>query len=279
MILRRSSKYYIACIAASIILSGLAVYSHAVGAAGALQNVIALVTVPMTSAFDGLCDYAADIGDYFGSIKELKAENDALRAENRRLAIENEEAKKISAENEKLYEFMDLKRERTDIHFINAEIVARSEGNFMTSFTLDRGTFHGIDKNMAVITEDSVLGVITEAGATYSKGISVIGANISAGVVFKRTGLTATLDGSYDYAARGRCRITGVPTTADVEVGDLVYTSGYGDVYPKDLLIGEVDKIVPDALTYTLEISVKPAANFDDADTVMVITGFDRTYN
>ena len=279
MILRRSSKYYIACIAAAVILSGLAVYSHAVGVAGALQNVIALVTVPMTSAFDGLCDYAADIGDYFGSIKALKAENDALRAENRRLAIENEEAKKISAENEKLYEFMDLKRERTDIHLINAEIVARSEGNFMTSFTLDRGTFHGIDKNMAVITQDSVLGVITEAGATYSKGISVIGANISAGVVFKRTGLTATLDGSYDYAARGRCRITGVPTTADVEVGDLVYTSGYGDVYPKDLLIGEVDRIVPDALTYTLEISVKPAANFDDADTVMVITGFDRTYN
>ncbi len=279
MILRRSSKYYIACVSLSIILSGLAMYSHAVGAAGALQNVVALVTVPMTSAFDSMTDSIASVGEYFGSIKELRDENDALRAENRRLAIENEEAKKIAAENEKLYAFMDLKRERTDIHFINAEIVARSEGNFMSSFTLDRGTFHGIDKNMAVITEDSVLGVITEAGATYSKGITVIGANISAGVYFKRTGLTATLDGSYDFAAKGRCRITGVPTTADVEVGDLVYTSGYGDVYPKDLLIGEVDAIIPDALTYTLEISVKPAADFDNSDTVMVITGFDKTYN
>ncbi len=279
MILRRSSKFYIVCIVCSVVLSFVSVYCHASGVSGALQNVVGLITVPITSAFDNFVDYSREIGEYFGSIKALKQENRKLREENRRLSIENEEAKQVLTENEKLYDFMDLKRERIDIHLINAEIVARSEGNFMSTFTLDRGTFHGIDKNMAVITPDSVLGVITEAGATYSKGITVINSNISAGVYFKRTGVTAMLNGSYEFAATGRARITGVPATSDVKIGDLVYTSGYGDVYPKDLLIGEVESITPDALTYTLEICVKPAANMNSVDTVMVITGFDKTYN
>lgn len=279
MILRRSSKFYIWNIVLSVVLSIIAVYSHATGAASAVENLIGLITVPITAGFDYVVDSISDVGEYFGSIKDLKEENRQLRMENRQLAIENEEAKKIAVENEKLYTFMELKRERIDIHFINAEIVARNTGNFMTSFTLDRGTFHGIDKNMAVITPDSVLGVITEAGATYSKGITLINSGAAAGVYFKRTGFTAMLDGSYDLAAKGKCRITGVPATSDVKVGDLVYTSGYGDVYPKDLLIGEVTEIIPDSLTYTLEISVLPAADYENADTVMVITGFDKAYN
>lgn len=279
MILRRSSKFYIICVVISVVLSIVSVYCHVSGVSGALQNVIGLITVPVTATFDSAVDALESVGEYFGSIKALKKENRELREENRRLAIENQEAKQYVTENEKLYDFMDLKRERIDIHLINAEIVARSEGNFMSTFTLDRGTFHGIDKNMAVITPDSVLGVITEVGATYSKGITIINSNISAGVYFKRTGVTATLNGSYDFAVRGRGRITGIPATSDVKVGDLVYTSGYGDVYPKDLLIGEVEEITPDALTYTLEISIKPAAEMDSVDTVMVITGFDKTYN
>ena len=66
----------------------------------------------------------------------------------------------------------------------------------------------------------------------------------------------------------------GAPATPIVQVGDAVYSSGTGSVYPADLKIGTVTAIEVDEYNRTLVATVTPAVDFSSLKWVMVITGY-----
>jgi rod shape-determining protein MreC len=94
----------------------------------------------------------------------------------------------------------------------------------------------------------------------------------------ERTMTSAILTGSFDLYGDGLCKVINLPTDAEVYVGDTVYTSGYGSIYPKDIVVGTVVSVEPNPENYTLSAIVQPAANINLADKVMVITASETIY-
>jgi rod shape-determining protein MreC len=119
-------------------------------------------------------------------------------------------------------------------------VISHSAGNYMTGFTLNRGTIHGIKVNMPVAVEEGIVGYVTDVGLNWCMVSTIIETASSVGAYVPRSGETGIVSGDAALRQEGVCKITYLDPAADIAVGDTVLSSGNGSVYPADLLIGEV---------------------------------------
>lgn len=271
------SHFFPVMLGISVLLSALSVTVYRTDAMTLLFDAASLAAVPAERLTMVVSSGISEISAKFGDIDALRRENELLKEENARLITKNRENTVLREENKWLREFLGLKKEKTEIQLADAKIVAREVG-FIRTFTVDKGTRHGISENMPVITENGLLGIITEAGEISSRGISLINHNASVGVYMERTMTSAVLTGSFELYSNGLCKVINLPDDTDVIVGDLVYTSGYGSVYPKDIVVGTVVGVEPDPSNYTISAIVQPAADMNLSDYVMIVTDSSTVY-
>jgi len=265
------SRFFPISLSIAILLSVLSVVIYRTDSLTHIYSAVGFIASPIQSLADMITDGTNNLIGYFTDIDALRKENERLSDENTKLLAENRDSKVVAEENKWLRNFLGLKSERTEFTFVDAKIVARDVG-FIRTFTLDKGSFHGIKKNMPIITEDGLLGIITEISPNTSRGISLLNHNISLGVYMERTMTSAVLTGSFELYSNGLCKVVNLPSDADVVVGDVVYTSGYGGIYPKDVAVGTVVSIEPNPANYTISAIVKPSADLSLSDYVMVVT-------
>ena len=160
----------------------------------------------------------------------------------------------------------------------NATIIAREAGNYATVLTINKGYVHGIRKNMPVLTEKGVFGSVSEYGLDWAKVVSIVETASSVSAYSERTGVTGVVSGDTALRSDGYCIMTYIASNADIKVGDRIFTSGKGSVYPEGLLIGEVAQISADEKTRTLSAVIKPAVDFknlNDVNKLMIVIGYD----
>lgn len=253
--------------------------SYNSGVSNFAASALGVVVAPIKEFAANTRQHITDASDYFGDIKELKEENETLKAEVTRLTRENSQLTPLKAENEMLHRFLGLKTERTDLKLVNAEIISRSASNYTSDFTVDKGSVHGIKKNMAVVTEDgSLLGIIVEVGATYSRGKVLTSYDFNVGIKNERTGEPGVLSGSFELNRQGLCAVNDLYDNTEYAVGDIIRTSSLGEIYPPGIYVGRVKELVSDSLGYTVSAVIEVSASVNDTDMVMIITEFDRNY-
>lgn len=278
VVTKRQSRFFVLSIVVSILLSLTALVSYISGFSNILTGAVNILTYPLNSGASFISDRITSIGSYFGDIAKLKEENLRLKAENNELLKEKATVDAVRTENEQLYTYLELKREYTDLSFVNSRIITKGSGNFLSTFTIDKGTMHGVKKNMPIITSKGIIGIVTEEGPSTSRGITLISHNSSVGVYLARTGTPGILRGDYKLSIEGKSKITGLPVDTLVEVGDPVLTSGTGEIYPRDLSVGNVTEIIKDPTTQTLTLIVTPSCDLVNEESVMVITDHERVY-
>ena len=75
---------------------------------------------------------------------------------------------------------------------------------------------------------------------------------------------------NYDYS-KNLLEVEGISNTKDVDIGDFVYTSGLGGIFPSGILIGSVSEITTDSYDLAKIIKVKPSADFSNINYVSVL--------
>ncbi len=276
---KRQARFYILSIVVSVLLSFVAIISYVSGFSGIFTNAVKLLCSPLESLGTAISSSVASVGNYFGDIDALHKENIRLQEENNLLREQYAKTEAIRKENENLYTYLELTHEFSELSLTNAKIVSKGSSNFSTVFTIDKGSISGIKKGMPVLSSGSVLGVVTDTGLTSSRVISLANHNSSAGVYILRTGLTGILEGDFSLSAEEKCRVSEISADADVVVGDLIYTTGFGDVFPKDLFVGTVTEILRDANSHTLTLIVTPKSTLSLSSDVMVVTSVGKGDN
>ena len=184
------------------------------------------------------------------------------------------DASLIEEENEYLRGYLGLKNLHTDFQFESATVIGRETANYRTVYTLSRGSLHGIEKNMPVVTEDGLLGYVTEIGATWSRVVSIIETASAVGACVERSGDLGLIEGAYELRFEGLCRMIHIDPEADIRAGDVIITSGMGSIYPLGLSVGRVVSVSPDENTRTLTAVVEPSVDFENVSKVMIITDY-----
>ncbi len=269
------SRFFIALVAAVVLFVAVPTALSALGLQEPVRNVVNVLTTPLQKVFNYVTDAIDGFSSYFTEFDNLVAENAALKKENAALRDRLYEAEKTENLNAWLEEFLEMKRFHTDFSFTPATVTGGDSGNYMTVFTVDRGSAHGITENMPVVSPDGVIGYVSEVGLTWSKVRTLIESAASVGAYVERTGEMGLVTGSFSLADAGVCEITYLSADSDIRVGDRILTSGYGSIYPRDLVVGYVAALAPDEYSRTLTATIIPAASLTDLEKVMIITDYD----
>ena len=263
----------------AVVLSAICFASHSSGTSTVLSKGLSLVTTPLRSATKGIYNACSSAGNYFTDINNLKKENSALAKENKRLKEENESFQAIKKENDSLYKFLELKKEHNDYKFTNANIVSRSNAGYTEIFTIDKGSFHGIEKDMPIISDEGALiGITYSVEPTSARCKSVLSYDVNVGVYDEETGETGILSGSFETFKNSRCIIEGLGEETAITEGTKIVTSGLGETYPRGLIIGTVEGFIPQKGSHTKNAVVVPDRSIIVSDSIMVITSFERIY-
>lgn len=247
----------------------------AMGLGSSVRGAISTVLSPVQRLFATVTESLGGYAAYFSEFDRISAENEELKRELAELKADLAKDDKLERDYEWISKFIELKREHTDFKFLDATVTGRESGNYVTVFTIDRGTAHGVSVGMPVITSDGVAGSVVEVGLNWAKVTTVLDPSVKLGGIIERTGDAGLVSSDFVMTKNNECKMTYLPATCDVREGDRVMTSGYGTVYPRSLLIGTVKKVESDPLSQRLTVYIEPAVKLDELSRLMIITDYD----
>lgn len=202
-------------------------------------------------------------------ILTVHQQNQMLRSEVEQLRMQNVRAGEYAAENIRLRELLGYKQSATQFDLVMAHVIGRETATWTRMIVIDRGTQHGVRKNMAVVTARGLVGVVTDAGPISSKVQLILDPRAAAGALVQRTRVAGIVKGTPDDVMHPR--MTNVPRGQDMAEGDIIVTSGLGGIYPKGIMIGKVSAVKNDSGGLLHYAEIEPAADFQRLEDVAVI--------
>lgn len=179
----------------------------------------------------------------------------------------------LEEEIKELKDMLELNKTMTEYDTVNATILSRNKSYWFNTITIDKGAKQGIKENMAVITKNGFVGKVTKVfnGSSEVKLITSDDINFKVSVAIRTNGVDhyAIMNG-YDKETN-RIMITGIDKTTVVNKGDIVLTSGLGELFPAGIYVGEVDEIKSDKYNLSKIIYIKTKQNYSDMHYVTVL--------
>ena len=257
----------------AVILSVMAYFSTS---AAPLPNVAGIIASPFRSAGAAITETVSGWVDYFTEFDALKEENEQLKLEIAEMETAIRQAEKDSEENERLRKLLDLREQRRDLHFESARIVERDSSNWESVLTVNKGTAQDVAVGDCVVTEAGYLvGVVTDAGLNWSTIRTILDSDTSIGATVFRSGQNAVAQGDFALMGQDRLMLNYLGADPDVVAGDLIVTSGLGDYFPSQLVIGTVESVSTGDDGLAQYAVITPSVSLDDLTQVFIVTSFD----
>lgn len=180
----------------------------------------------------------------------------------------------LEKELDDLKKILEIKDTLVEYDKINATTVNRNIGYWDDLITIDKGTSSGINKDMAVITSEGLIGKVVNASYFYSSvrllTSDELGQKVSIKIHLTEDRYVYGLLSGYDNNTN--CfLIEGVSENVEIPEGSIVTTTGMSNIFPAGILIGKVSGSKKDNFDLTMLIEVIPSSNFDDLNFVTVL--------
>lgn len=270
------NKFFLICLCVAVVLAGVTSTFSIMGLPMLSRNILGVVTYPLRWCVTAVTNAVEGFGRYFTSVEYVHAENERLEAENAALREQLRESELLEEENRRLKAYLNMKDTHPSFVLEEAMIVSRESGSYASVFTLNRGTLHGVESGMPVITERGIVGVVKEVGLNWCKVATLIETASSAGACVERSGSVGIVSGDFSLRKDGYCKFSYTDSHADIQVGDVIVSSGQGSIYPAGLKIGEVVSVGTDEYNRTIVATVRAAVDFSSLQYVMIITGYEK---
>ncbi|MBK6694290.1 MAG: rod shape-determining protein MreC [Myxococcales bacterium] len=236
----------------------------------AMDRLLLRVTAPIefwtASLARGVSNLAAD---YFYLV-DVKGENARLAYENARLRETVHRLEGREAENGELRRLLQLK-ETTPGETASALVVGTNFTEFfrVSRVVLDRGA-RDVRARMPVVVPDGVVGTVLRVNGNAVDVQLSTDAAFGIDVEDVRTRARGFVRGTGD-PKRYACRVEMVDARDEVEVGDLLVTSGKGKWFPRGLPVARVTKVIKRELGRDQEVEAVPTVNFSRIDAVLIL--------
>lgn len=191
--------------------------------------------------------------------ERFKKEIDLLK---NKLNIQQE----LRLENARLKGLLSFK-EKSPFKLIASRVIGRSPDTWSSSIIIDKGRHSGIQRDMAVITYLGLVGRIIEVQESTSKILLINDPGFGISTIVQRSRQEGLVSGTLG----AHLIMKYLPEGADINIGDIIITSGLNDAYPKGLLIGSVIEVAKELSGLSYFAIIKPAVNLSNIEEVLVI--------
>jgi rod shape-determining protein MreC len=208
------------------------------------------------------------------SLVGVETENRELKERLRRLEGEHLRDTEIEFENRRLARLLDFKWEMPS-QVVTARVIGKDASGIFESFTLDRGETDGIKPGMAVVCAEGVVGRIAQSTPHAARVLLISDHNSGVDAIVQRTRARGIVEG----AVNRTCSMKYIKRGEEIDVNDVVVTSGLDGIFPKGVLIGRVSGVTRKDFGLFQVAEVAPAVDFSRLEEVLVLTSPPREVN
>lgn len=208
-------------------------------------------------AVSGTFDAIAELGRLRTEnqrLKEVLAQQPGLQAQMEELQVENEQLRRQ----------LDLVK-RSPLRYLSADVIGRSSDNWFATLTINRGSRDGITRDMAVVTEQGLVGRVFKVTDRTAGIMLLTDRDSGVGTLVAESRDAGILRGQDQLDLTMRF----FNPDARVNVGDQILTSGLNSLFPKGIPVGRVTQVSSQGLV--TEAAVAPAVDFYHLERVLVV--------
>lgn len=194
------------------------------------------------------------------------AQNERLKREIDFLKKKLAETSEVYLENRRLKTLLSFKQ-KSSHKLVAASVIARDPSNWSSLIVIDKGTSSGIKKGFAAITHLGLAGRVVEVSSSTAKVMLLNDPNLAISCLVQRSRQEGLVVGSLG----GTLIMKYLPKECDIEVSDIIVTSGLTTNYPKGLLIGRVVAVEEEFSGLMRYALIKPVVNLAQLEEVLII--------
>src|SRR4051812_48501778 len=239
------------------------------GAGQPVERVSSTVLAPIQMGLSETMSEGAEFVDTISRVRTLASENADYQDQVDQLQSEVVRMHELEVENRDLRNLLGMKERTGPAALIPVSVIARDDTPYVQAVTIDRGASDGVRQDAVVITHKGLVGRVERVNPTSAKVRLINDLNSSVGV---RLQTEARTTGVLRGQSQGNSLVIAYIRQDDpIQQGDLVLTSGQGEVFPEGLVVGKVARVErKDADPFQAAV-VDPAVEMDKLERLYVL--------
>jgi len=231
----------------------------------------ASLVTPVERAIHGTTEGATSLWGGYVDLRHTRDQNKELQQTVDRLRLEQATLLEDARQGQRLQALVKF-QESYIYKTMAAQVIGTSGSTQSDVIYIDKGAADGLKPDMAVITSDGIVGKVRDVFDHSAQVLMINDQTSGAGVVLETTRVRGILRGN----AMGQPQVINILQDQRIQPGEHVLTAGGDQIFPRGLPVGVVEKVVRDTERGSfINVIVKPAANLQHLDEVLVITALD----
>ncbi len=256
----------------TLVIVALLVYLGAQGSLGPVQNALSVPVYGVQSVVSRMTRGVTGLLDDIRTFRRLERRNrdleEALAVYQAELAVLREKGH----DYDRLAALLDYNRQGpADREYVTCDVIGRDTTGFVNAIQIDCGRRAGVERMDPVVTEYGLVGRVTKVSATGAEVLLLTDPSSRVSVRLQ----DSRADGVVSGQLTGDLLMSFIPVDAQVREGEYVVTSGLGQNFPADLLVGQVMSVALDQRGMYQEARVRSLVNFNRLEIVQVIIDFE----
>jgi rod shape-determining protein MreC len=227
------------------------------------------------------------IRESVSQLVSAREQNKILKEKLTSLLQEKEKLRETISESKRLKRILNY-QEEVPYELVSARVVGWTPSLFSSALLIDKGINQGFEKDTPVVAWQegvadfslrlevgkpqengmAVVGRISESGPDMSKVLLITDANSELAAMVQRSREKGVIAGTGERTLL----LKYLSPTADLEIGDLIITSGMGRIFPAGLVIGSVEEVLRGVGGLEKQARVVPRVNINQLEDVQIIT-------
>ena len=196
----------------------------------------------------------------------IRRKNSELTDLNAKLRAQLGEMTELTLENERLRKLLNFK-EKSNMDLLGAKVIGQDLISENSTITINKGTHHGIKRNMAAITAGGVVGYVLRADVYTSQIILLTDRYAAIDALVQRSRARGIVEG----LDTDTCNLNFLKRGDDAQNGDLIVTSGLDNIFPKGFPVGIISKVEKSRYGVTQYIEIKPIISPNNLEEIFIV--------